>query len=457
LIDSFGQFAQLDVTHCFFTIPFFFYWRSYYSLLYLLIKTRAARFILENTRDLLIRGIAAAKAHLAGEARFYLEWILRLDPPKDQQNEALYWLSTLSTNPVEERKYLESILANDMYDPRARRRLLILDGKLKTGDLINPDEYKQDTETPQSSTTDKFTCPNCGGRMTFSPDGSSLECEYCNSRQFFRRQTATLVNDSLSGSDFISAMATASGHNQMISQQLVTCKGCGAEFLLTERQLSTSCPYCRSPQVVRFNTIRQMVPPARILPIEVGYQQAFTLAQKAMGGNLDINKMYDIRPAFYPVWQFELNGVVGWRLPAVEIDSDIDCPSGEEAVGFYTVPVMAVGGFFKQFPNLATDFDYARMEPYSPNYLVDCLAVGYKKTLSEAALEARGVTVRDFSQRIEKKLGRGNGEYFLSSSNLFISQFWLTMVPFWIFSDAAMGKAAVVNGQKGITRTGLLG
>jgi hypothetical protein len=97
------------------------------------------------------------------------------------------------------------------------------------------------------------------------------------------------------------------------------------------------------------------------------------------------------------------------------------------------------------------------MEPYSPNYLVDCLAVGYQLSLSEAALEARGLAVRDFSRRIEEKIKRRNGEYFLSSSKLFVSQFWLTMVPFWIFSDFALGRTAVVNGQTGKVHTGLPG
>ena len=410
---------------------------------------------MENTRDLLIRGVAAAKAKLTGEARFYLEWLLRLEPPKDQQNEALFWLSSLSTNPVDERGLLESILANDPYDPRARRRLLILDGKIKTGDLINPESYEQDINSPQTIPADKFTCPNCGGRMTYSPEGASLECENCNSRQFFRRQTGALSNDSSSGQDFIIAMATASGHNQVISHQIITCKGCGAEFLLSERQIATSCPYCHSPQVINFHTIRQMVPPARIIPINVGYQQAFAAAQKALSGNLDINKMYDVRPAFYPVWQFELSGEVGWRLPAVDV-TDFEKPSGAELVGFFTVPVLAVEGLFKQFPNLAIDFDYSSIEPYSPNYLVDCLAVGYHLPLSGAALEAREFTVREFSRRIEKKIGRRSGEFFISSSNLYISQFWLTMVPIWVFSDSIAGKIALVNGQNANTRTGLL-
>ncbi len=406
---------------------------------------------MENTRDLLVRGVAAAKARLIGEARFYLEWVLRLEPPKDQKLEALYWLSTLVTDEDREREMLESILAEEPYEPRARRRLLIIDGKLSPEDLINPDKYEQDVHDTGQSTADRFTCPNCGGRLTYAPDGSSLECEYCSTRQFFRRQTASLNNDQSTGNDFIAAMATASGHNQIIAQQMLTCRGCGAEFILGDRQISTSCPFCRSPQVINFNTIRHMVPPARIIPIEVGYPQAFAAAKAAFLGDLDINQMYDVRPAFYPVWQFEMAGAIGWRLPVVDAEEQ-ERFSGEETVDFYFTPVLAVNGLLTEFRDLAADFDYSRIETYSPKFLVDCLAVGYQIPLSDAALTAREQTVRDVTRRIEKKLGRRSGDFFLSSSNLFISQFWLTLVPIWIFLEPETKHAAIINGQNGRTR-----
>jgi hypothetical protein len=59
---------------------------------------------MENSRDLLVRGVAAAKSRLVGEARFYLEWVLRLDPPRDQKIDALFWLSTLASDPSKERE-----------------------------------------------------------------------------------------------------------------------------------------------------------------------------------------------------------------------------------------------------------------------------------------------------------------------------------------------------------------
>ncbi|GAP22411.1 hypothetical protein [Leptolinea tardivitalis] len=406
---------------------------------------------MENSRDLLVRGVAAAKSRLVGEARFYLEWVLRLDPPRDQKIDALFWLSTLASDPSKERELLESILAEEPFEPRARRRLLILDGKLKTGDLIDPELYQQEINTTASSSSDRFTCPNCGGRLTYAPDGSSLECEYCSSRQFFRRQTASLANDQASGNDFIMAMATASGHNQMIAQQLLTCKGCGAEFILEEHQISANCPFCRSSQVINFNTIRQMIPPARIIPIEIGYPQAFATAKEAFAGNLDINKMFDVRPAFYPVWEFELNGTIGWRVPTTDLENE-DRFSGDELINFYMVPVLAVDGLLESCSDLASEFDYSRIEPYKPQYLVDCLAVGYQVTMASAALEAREIAVREMTRRMEHKLGRRAGDFFVNSSGLYVSQFWLTLVPIWIFLEAQTKRAAVVNGQNGKTR-----
>ncbi len=409
---------------------------------------------MENTRDLLVRGIAAAKARLVGEARFYLEWVLRLDPPKEQKIEALYWLSTLVTDPEQEREVLETILADEPFEPRARRRLLIIDGKINSDDLINPETYKQEQEAIPGALADQFTCPNCGGRLAYSTDGGSLQCEYCNSHQFFRRQTATLSNDTISGQDFIAAMATSSGHNQSVEQQLLTCGACGAEFLLANRMISTDCPFCLSASVVNFNTTRHMIPPARIIPIEVGFPQAFEAACAALSGDLVKDDVQNVRPAFFPVWQFELNGQVSWRIPAADM-SDGDGFSGEETVDSYTVPVMAVSGILAAFPDLALDFEYSRVQTFAPHFLVDCLAVGYQLPLSDAALQARGYTVRNISRKIGTKIGRRNGDFFVSSSDLYVTQFWSTLVPIWIFADPITDKMAVVNGQNGHTRTGM--
>ena len=56
--------------------------------------------------------------------------------------EACYWLSEVSDDPTEKRSLLEEILANNFGDARARRKLAILDGKIKPEEIVDPDNFK---------------------------------------------------------------------------------------------------------------------------------------------------------------------------------------------------------------------------------------------------------------------------------------------------------------------------
>lgn len=381
---------------------------------------------MEDTQDLLSRGIAAAKARSISEARFYLERVVHLNPHGEQRIEALYWLSTLVTDPEQEREVLEMILTEAPLEPRARRRLLVIEGKLSQTDIVDLKKYEH------------------------SPDGIPT----AQGEQISSRQTGPLSRNTTDGENFIAGMETAISHDQTIDQQILTCGGCGAEFLQSDRMISTSCPFCLSATVVNFNTIRKMTPPARIVPVEVGFPQAFEAARAALSGELEKDDVQNVRPAFFPVWQFEIQGEVSWRIPAPAM-SNRDLFSGEQKVDSYIVPVLAVSGILASDPEIALDFDFSRGQPFAPHFLVDCLAVSYQMRVSDAALKARDYTVTNVSKMIGTKLGRRIGDFFIDSSNLQASHFWLTLVPFWMFIDPITDKLAVINGQNGHARTGM--
>ena len=77
----------------------------------------------DEARDLLVYGIAAVNANDRDEARFYLEWVLRIDADLDQETEAWYYLSKITDDPVEKRKCLENVLAAYPNHGEARRDL----------------------------------------------------------------------------------------------------------------------------------------------------------------------------------------------------------------------------------------------------------------------------------------------------------------------------------------------
>ncbi len=164
----------------------------------------------DSVRDLLVRGIAAAKANDKDEARFYLEWALRLDPSTDQTVDACFWLSEVCEDPFEKRNYLEEVLINQPNHYRARRSLAILDGRLDPNDIVDPDQLTHTQLVNQAPfQAQRFVCPNCGGRLTYSPDGKSLVCEYCQAREQ-PGKPQEIENEQ----DFTITLATARGHTK---------------------------------------------------------------------------------------------------------------------------------------------------------------------------------------------------------------------------------------------------
>ena len=408
---------------------------------------------MDSTRDLLVRGIAAAKANSESEARFFLEWVLRVYPSKVEKIEALYWLSTLATVPEQERELLNLILIEDPDEPRALRKLLVMDGKLKEQDIIDPETYRQVQEPAAPAASVGITCPKCGGRLTYAADGSSLICEYCTTRKFFRQNSGPRSDDDLSGNDFIASMATTNGHNQSLQQHLLTCRGCGAEFLISDNRISASCPFCQSSQIVDTSVIRQMIPPSRIIPLRIGHAGLNLKELKKICGDQFLQKHRETRPAFYPVWEFELNGLVTWRLPVSVLSDDMEEKTFDVPIQHRITQVMAVDGFLSRFENLEDGFDYSDVQPYSPEYLVDSLAAGYTLPVSDAALIARGKLVKMVTEESRQRLGWLMKGFLLDSSGMHITQFWLTLVPMYIFKDAKKKLTVLVNGQTGVVRS----
>jgi hypothetical protein len=121
----------------------------------------------DSIRDLLVRGVAAAKGGYKDEARFFLEWVLRKDAPEDAKIDAWWWLSQVADEPAEVRRYLEEVLGRQPSHPQARRALAVLDGRLAPSSIVDPDHLPpvlSEAEGPareaeQAEASLRFTCP----------------------------------------------------------------------------------------------------------------------------------------------------------------------------------------------------------------------------------------------------------------------------------------------------------
>ena len=261
----------------------------------------------DYSQELLRNGIIEAKAGNRGTARRYLDRAVYMSGDHEVMAEAWYWLSQVSDDPAEKRNALENCLANDLDHARARRALAILDGKLSPDEIVNPDALPAQPPGFRNVDAGRFMCPRCGGRMTYTPDGNSLVCEYCLRHEALRPKAAEGDTH-----DFFVAMATQRGHGKPLREQIGHCQGCGAAFILPPEQISFTCAYCGSPHVVHVERSRDLLAPDRILlhTFDQGHA-AELLADWLERGRIEPDTRTEgPRGVYLPVWTFSVGGAI---------------------------------------------------------------------------------------------------------------------------------------------------
>src|SRR5690606_1681516 len=90
-------------------------------------------------KELLRTGIIEVKAKHFASARRYLDRAIYMARSHDVIAEAWFWMSEAVEVTDEKRKALENCLSHDLRHARARRAMGILEGKIKSDEIINPD------------------------------------------------------------------------------------------------------------------------------------------------------------------------------------------------------------------------------------------------------------------------------------------------------------------------------
>ena len=416
----------------------------------------------DYSKELLRTGIIEAKSGSRDTARRYLDRAIYMAGSHDVLSEAWFWMGEVLDDPAEKRKALENCLSHDLHHARARRALAILDGKLKTADVINPDKLPAPPTGAREAQADRFMCPKCGGRMAFSPDGSALVCDYCT-----RQHALGLGARDEAEKDFIVAMATMKGHGKPLQEQAFHCNGCGAEFILPPSQISANCAYCDSPHVVNLENAKDLLAPDVILPHAFDQKQATRLLINWVEShNIQPEKQVDLpRGLYLPLWTFDIGGEINYSGEMVQYEYNVFTGERERKVikieDNYPVmvndlPLPASRKLSAVFMKLIPSFDLTRLKPYDPRFLSSWLAEVYDVPMADASLDARSRAFKDIKRRMPHLL---NGINILraSSAGIMIESFKLALLPVWMTELPFGGRdhLILINGQSGIVASDL--
>jgi len=414
-------------------------------------------------RQLLKSGIIEAKAGNRESARRYLDRAVYISNDRDVLAEAWFWMSEVLDDPAEKRKALENCLANDLQHTRARRSLAILEGRLKADEIVNPDRLPPTPAGLRAANAERFMCPKCGGRMSFAPNGQSLVCEYCTRNQTFVAQPGTAEEK-----DFIIAMATARGHGKPLDQQVFHCEGCGCEFILPPTQISFSCVYCGSPQVISWEAQEQLLAPDGILPHAFDEVRAEGILTRWIQSNkIMLEEPCNLpRGVYLPLWTFDLGGeidYVGETIDTDDVQFGSKRPKTVRVSDSYPVqvndlPIPASRKLSAVFLKLIPGFELRGIKPYDPRYLVNWPAEVYDIPMAEASLDARAQGLARYKHELP---GRLDPTHILSTSSarMTIDSFRLNLLPVWVTEIHFGGRQhlVLINGQNGSVASDLPG
>ena len=411
-------------------------------------------------KELLKSGIIEAKAGNKEAARHYLERAVNTSNDHDVLAETWFWMSEVLDDKAEKRKALENCLSYDLQHARARRSLALLDGKLKADDIINPDKLNSVKEGLHSANAERFMCPQCGGRMSFAPDGQSLVCEYCSRKQKLTAQPGTAEEK-----DFILTMATARGHGKPLNDQVFHCEGCGSEFILPSDEISSTCVYCGSPYVVDWKSEEELLAPDGIIPHAFDQNHAANLLTMWVQSNqIKFEKPVDTpRGVYLPLWTFDLGGMIDYVGETVE-ESEVQyrrMPKTVRVNDTYPVqvndiPIPASRKLSAVFSKLIPTFELRGVKPYDPRYIVNFPAELYNIPMAEASLEARAQGFSRYRRDLPDLLSPIK-VISTSSSKMTVESFRLNLLPVCMTEIQFGGREylVLINGQLGTVASNL--
>jgi len=415
----------------------------------------------DYARDLLRRGIIEAKAGDRALARRYLDRAIYASGSHDALAEGWYWMSQAVDDPGEKRRALENCLSHDLRHARARRALAILDGKINADEIINPDQLPPAPEGFRLADAQRFMCPRCGGRMAYAPDGASLVCEYCTRGQ---ELGLTARSVPVTEKDFITTMATLKGHGRPLQEQVFHCQGCGSEFLLPPRLISTACLYCGSPYVVSLDKTADLLTPDCIIPHAFHQKRAtHFLIEWVQKNKIQPEKQAELpRGLYLPLWTFDLGGTIDYTAEIIRTENDdnetlrqplhpqIFRIDDQYPVMLDDLPVPAARKLSGPLLQLASTYDMKSVKPYDARYLADWPAEVYDISMADASLDARGQAYARIRRDLLHLLNNTKIVH-TSSANLTVESFKLVLLPVWMTELSFNGRdhLVLINGQNG--------
>ena len=408
--------------------------------------------------ELVRDGITAAKNGDSKLARSLLERAVQI---KVGDARPWMWLSTLTEDPVERRRYLEYAVAAEPHNETARRELVLLSDRLDRSRLVPEGQAVAPLRPtqPEEAGGQSFLCSQCGGRMRFDPRLGALVCSYCGHNQPVDSTPAADTAEQVI--DFV--LPTTRAHRWAEARKRVACESCGAVALLDPGHLSGRCSYCGSNQLIDSPEAVELVEPQAIGLVKIDAQAARTEVKDWLGSGffspdnlLRDASGFDLRLAYFPFWTFDGIFELPWSCEVNQGSSKNPhwvSLSGSEFELYDDVLVPGLSILEDAQIEALSPFQLKEVVEFKPEHLAGWPALSYDRPLSDASLLAREKITARVRRRLSVSIEPGRDKRSIRSGSGRWSggTFKNLLLPLWVGTYRFQGKPyrLLINGQTG--------
>ena len=255
-----------------------------------------------------------------------------------------------------------------------------------------------------------FTCPRCGATTAYNPGDESVTCFYCG---YSQKIEARVVGYSAPAEEFTVQTLEEKGRGWGRERRELKCEACGADFSLAPDDLTASCPFCGSNQVIASTLPADMIRPGYLIPFKLDNAACTARMREWLGrgwmhpaGLSGAANNASVKGVYMPYWTFSAQIDARWEAEVGYERTESYYDAGSRSwrtrtvidwrweTGRVEVPIlnMLENGSQKASPLLLAKiqpFDLSALVEYDPEFLAGWQAKAYDIPLEVAWDQAR--------------------------------------------------------------------
>lgn len=318
-----------------------------------------------------------------------------------------------------------------------------------------------------------FTCPQCGASTAYDPADSSITCSHCG---YIQKIQASVIGEQAAVAEFTLDTLQRSVRGWGQERRELHCQSCGADLSLKPNDISTTCPFCGSNQVINRQPVQEDLRPNFLIPFMFNSDECSSKVRTWLGRGwmhptgLNTSSGTSAFSGIYlPSWTFSADIAAAWKAEVgyERTESHYDSSSHTTHTrtvidwrweeGNVALPIrnLLINGTRNASSILFTKispFDLSDLRKYDPDYLAGWQAKSYDIAL-EPAWEIGKAQMREMAKNAcYQDIPTSHVRNFSMAAEFNEESWRLILVPIYLSTYRFQEKSyqVMVNGQTGV-------